>query len=110
MISLHHVTADDADRDRRRTPLDLTNDAIERSYHTSIAEMTVDLADANERANNAERLLAEANRKIARLEAVAARGARKPIPWHSVALAWLVCRLEALGERINRAWSHEGWR
>jgi hypothetical protein len=76
--------------------------AIERSYHASIAEMTVDRARADERADNAERLLGEANRKVARLEAQVARLTRQQPRWWEWALAWLICRLEALDATLRR--------
>jgi hypothetical protein len=68
MISLHHATADDADRDRRRAPLDLTNDAIEQQRQRNIVQQSlqIDRLEAGHDAGLAARgaLLDRAIRRI----------------------------------------------
>jgi hypothetical protein len=67
-LHLHHVTAEDADRDRRRTPLDLTNDAIEQQRQRNIVQQSlqIDRLEAGHDAGLAARgaLLDRAIRRI----------------------------------------------
>jgi predicted RNase H-like nuclease (RuvC/YqgF family) len=109
-IHLHHVTADDADRDRRRTPHDLTNAEIEEQRQRSIVQSQLQIDRLTLSLTIRDNEVAALRREIDALRAQVARLTRKQPRWWEWALAWLLCRAEALGERINRAWAHEGWR
>jgi uncharacterized protein YhaN len=109
-IRLHHVTAADADRDRRRTPLDLTNAEIERQRQLSIVQQQLQLDRQQREIDRLTLSLTVRDNEVAALRrendalrAQVARLTRKQPRWWEWALAWLVCRLEAL-DRWVKAW------
>jgi hypothetical protein len=111
-LHLHHVTTDDADRDRRRTPLDLTNAEIEQQRQRSIVQQQLQLDRQQREIDRLTLTLAvrdndyaEARREIDALRAQVARLTRKQPRWWEWALAWLVCRWDTYA-RAWRRWPY----
>jgi hypothetical protein len=86
-----------------RAPLDLTNDAIEQQRQRSIVQSQIQIDRLTLSLTIRDNEVATLRRENDALRAQVARLTRKPIPRHSVALAWLALRLEAL-DRWAKAW------